>query len=70
MDRLAESGKYILSVIGLIMIIEGLPYLLFPSRMKGMVKYLLQSDDRLLRVIGVALTALGIGLLLLVTSRG
>jgi uncharacterized protein YjeT (DUF2065 family) len=70
MERLAESGKLVLSVVGLILIIEGLPYLLFPSRMKGMIKYLLESDDRLLRVIGVALTVLGIGLILLVRSCG
>ena len=60
-----DKLKLLLSVLGIVFIIEGLPYLLFPSRMKEMIKYILESDDRLLRIIGVGLVVLGMTLIFL-----
>lgn len=51
---------YFLSVIGMVMIIEGLPYFGFPEKMKKFVASMLALPDRQLRVFGFGLMAIGL----------
>ena len=52
--------KYFLCVMGMVMIVEGLPYVAFPNRMKSWVHKLLTMPDDALRKFGMVLMALGL----------
>ncbi len=54
--------KYLLSLIGVVLILEALPYVAFPEAMQNWLKQLSEMDPAVLRVLG--LIALGSGLLL------
>lgn len=56
---------YFLTVIGMVMIIEGIPYFGFPEKMKEFVKVMLELPERQLRVFGFVLMAVGLGLVYL-----
>jgi uncharacterized protein YjeT (DUF2065 family) len=60
--------EFFFCVIGMVMILEGLPYFGFPDKMKLLMRVVQQQDDSTLRVLGGALMLLG--LLLLVLARG
>ncbi|MDI6797652.1 MAG: DUF2065 domain-containing protein, partial [Desulfatibacillaceae bacterium] len=51
---------FVLCVIGLVMIIEGMPYFLFPDKLKTVFVQMLQTPDKSLRVMGFVLMALGL----------
>jgi len=51
---------YFLCVIGMVMIIEGLPYFAVPEKMKGWVRQILELPDGLLRRFGLVLMASGL----------
>ena len=53
---------YFICVIGMVMIVEGLPYLAFPEKMKVWVKKVLEIPDRSLRRFGLVLMILGLWL--------
>ena len=53
---------YFICVIGMVMIVEGLPYFAFPNRMKTWVKKVLEIPDRSLRRFGLVLMLLGLWL--------
>jgi uncharacterized protein len=52
--------KFFFSVIGMVMIIEGLPYFAFPARMKEMVQMMARLDDVQLRKFGFILMLAGL----------
>jgi uncharacterized protein YjeT (DUF2065 family) len=52
--------RYLLLVIGLVLLIEGIPYFLFPGAVKGILGYLQTLEDRTLRVFGFVLILLGV----------
>ena len=52
--------EFFLCVIGMVMIIEGLPYFAFPNKMKSWIKKISVSPDRSLRRFGLALMILGL----------
>jgi hypothetical protein len=54
--------KYLLSLIGVVLILEALPYVACPEAMQKWLKQLSEMDPAVLRVIG--LLAMGAGLLL------
>ncbi len=54
--------KFFLCVIGMVMIIEGIPYFAFPDKMKLWVEKMLELPDRSLRVFGFFLMLAGLGL--------
>ncbi len=54
--------KLFLTVIGLMMIIEGIPYFAFPEKMKAVLKQIQEMEPGTLRIMG--LMAMLIGLLL------
>ncbi|MBS0013226.1 MAG: DUF2065 domain-containing protein [Desulfobacterales bacterium] len=51
---------FFLCVIGMVMIVEGLPYFAFPDRMKEMMTRVLELPDQTLRIFGFALMLLGL----------
>ena len=53
---------YFICVIGMVMIVEGLPYFAFPDRMKVWVKKVLEMPDTSLRRFGLVLMSLGLWL--------
>ena len=54
--------KYLLSLIGVVLILEALPYVACPEAMQQWLRQLAEMNPNVLRVIG--LLALGAGLLL------
>jgi uncharacterized protein len=52
--------KYFLCVIGMVMVIEGLPYFAFPEKMKGWMVKIIEMHENILRVIGLLLMITGI----------
>jgi uncharacterized protein len=56
---------YFLCVIGMVMIIEGLPYFAFPEKMKRLITSLLGMPERALRRFGLILMMTGLFLVYL-----
>ena len=52
--------NFFLCVIGMVMIVEGLPYFAFPEKMKSMVNKILQLPDGALRKFGFGLMVAGL----------
>ena len=57
--------KFFLCVMGMVMIIEGLPYFAFPEKMKEMVLMVTQLPEDALRRFGAVLMLLGLGVVYL-----
>ena len=57
--------EFFLSVIGMVMIVEGLPYFAFPNKMKTWVGKIITSPDSSLRRFGLVLMVLGLSLVYL-----
>ena len=53
---------FFLTVIGMVMIIEGLPYFGFPDKMKKFVAAMLVLPDKQLRIFGFVLMFIGLAL--------
>jgi len=56
---------YFLCVLGMVMILEGLPYFASPARMKAWIEKLIQLPDSSLRLTGFLLMMAGLGLIYL-----
>ncbi len=52
--------NFFLSVLGLVMIIEGFPYFCFPSHIKALAEKIHELDDSLLRFLGLILMLAGL----------
>lgn len=52
--------KFFLCVIGMVMIVEGVPYFGFPEKMKQMMLKMLEMPDDALRKFGFTLMVLGL----------
>lgn len=59
--------NYFLSVLGLVLVIEGFPYFVFPEKLKKFLSQIPDIPDFYLR--GFGLTAIIFGLLLLYIAR-
>ncbi len=57
--------KYLLCVIGLVFILEGLPYFAFPHRIKTWLSQIIQAPEVNLRALGFAAMAFGLVLVYL-----
>ena len=57
--------KYFLCVLGMVMIVEGLPYFASPSKMRDWICKLSELSDSTLRVTGFALMIMGLVLVYL-----
>jgi hypothetical protein len=60
--------KYFISVLGMVFIIEGLPYFTYPDRIKSYLRKLTVLPDTTLRALGGAAVLLGLVLLYLGTN--
>lgn len=60
--RNQEIMKFFLCVIGMVMIIEGIPYFAFPEKVKSWLRQLLELEPRVLRAFGLVLMLAGLGL--------
>ena len=56
---------FFLCVLGMVMIVEGIPYFAFPEKMKIWVRKVLDMPDLQLRRTGLALMGLGLFLVFL-----
>ena len=52
--------KFFLCVLGMVMIVEGLPYFAFPEKMKSWVQKMLEMPDSTLRKFGFVLMLTGL----------
>ncbi len=55
--------KYFLSVIGMVMIVEGLPYFAFPDQIKKLLLKISETPSSQLRAMGFFLMMAGLGVL-------
>jgi len=56
---------YFLCVVGMVMIVEGLPYFAFPEKMKQLICLVLEMQEVALRRFGAVLMVVGLGLVYL-----
>jgi hypothetical protein len=56
---------FFLCVMGMVLIVEGLPYFAFPARMKAWIARISATSERHLRGVGLALMAVGLWLVFL-----
>ena len=59
--------KFMLCVIGMVLIIEGLPYFAFPEKIKGYLLKIQEIQDNTLRILGFI--SLSVGLFLVYLGR-
>ena len=57
--------EFFLCVLGMVLVVEGLPYFGFPEKMREMMRFLEEQDDTALRVMGGVLTLIGLVILFL-----
>lgn len=57
--------EYFLCVLGMVMVIEGLPYFAFPEKMKDFLNVILEQDDNTLRLLGGIIMVMGLVILFL-----
>jgi uncharacterized protein YjeT (DUF2065 family) len=57
--------RYFLCVIGMVMIVEGLPYFAFPEKMRAWLLKILETPDHALRRVGMVMIATGLVLVYL-----
>lgn len=55
--------KYFLAVMGMVLIVEGLPYFAFPDKIKSYLHKLIVIPDRTLRIMGAAAVIAGLVIL-------
>jgi uncharacterized protein len=52
--------KYFLCVLGMVFVIEGLPYFTFPCQLKAYLHRLTEIPDTTLRILGAVAVTLGL----------
>jgi hypothetical protein len=57
--------KFFLCVLGMVMIVEGLPYFVAPEKMKYWIQKVATTPDSALRRLGLVLMVLGLSLVYL-----
>jgi uncharacterized protein len=60
--------KYFVCVLGMVLVIEGLPYFTFPAQIKAYILKLTEVSDVALRILGAAAVILGLVLVYIGTS--
>lgn len=60
--------KYFLCVIGMVLIVEGLPYFAFPDKIKSYLRKLIDIPDTTLRIMGSFAVVAGLILVYLGTA--
>ena len=62
--------KFLLSLIGLVLILESLPYIAFPQAMKSWLRQLSEMEAGLLRVVGLFSLAAGLAICFVAQKSG
>ena len=62
--------KQLVALLGLVLILEGLPYAAFPETMQNWLRQLLAAPPALLRALGVAAVLLGLFLCFVAQRTG
>lgn len=57
--------RYFLSVVSMVLIIEGIPYFMFPRKFKELIQVILTVEESYLRIAGLGLMLIGITILYL-----
>ncbi len=52
--------RYFLSVIAMVLIIEGIPYFMFPAKFKILIRIIEQMEESHLRLTGLIMIILGL----------
>jgi len=52
--------KFFLCVIGMVMVVEGLPYFAFPEKMKFIIQKVMDMPDKALQKFGFVLILVGL----------
>jgi uncharacterized protein len=60
--------KYFFCVLGMVFVIEGLPYLTFPDKIKTYLRRLTEVPDTTLRILGAVAVILGLLLVFFATT--
>lgn len=55
--------EFFLCVVGMVMIVEGLPWFAFPEKMKQVVATMFTKPDSFLRIFGLIMMTVGLGLI-------
>lgn len=64
-DEKVGNMKFFLCVMGMVLILEGLPWFGWPEKVKQMMRILQEQDNALLRRLGLMMMVLGLGLVYL-----
>lgn len=62
--------KFFFCVMGMVMIVEGLPYFISPSKMREMVMMIVQMPEGALRRFGFFMMLAGLGVVYLAMEMG
>lgn len=54
--------KLLITLVGLVLILEGLPYVACPKAMQDWLRQLIDTDPKILRTMGVIAMAIGFAL--------
>jgi len=57
--------EFFLCVLGMVMVVEGLPYFAFPEKMKFWVQKITEMPENALRKFGLVIMLIGLGLVYL-----
>ena len=52
--------EFLLCLLGLVMIVEGIPYFGFPDKMRHFMKIVMEQEDSTLRIMGGSLMLIGL----------
>jgi uncharacterized protein YjeT (DUF2065 family) len=52
--------EFFLCIVGMVLVLEGLPYFGFPDKMKALMAIIRRQDDATLRTMGGSLMLLGL----------
>lgn len=63
------NGYLIVLILGAVLIIEGLPYFLFPRKLKQILIEIQNLDTKTLRILGLVFICLGLAMVYLVKSK-
>lgn len=65
--KLEDYGlKYFLSVVAMVLVIEGIPYFLSPKSIKKWLSLILNMDNRSMRIFGLSSMITGLAILYVV----
>ena len=62
--------EFFLCVIGMVMVVEGLPYFAFPEKLKFVIRTVIEMPDKALQKFGFVLMLIGLFLVYLGKSSG